>query len=162
MFFSDGAQGRSTGVKAFVKTRQASCRAGVRAHSNVVTVCLQAQAVQAALSGGGVDGNRRASAAAWMSFRLTSIPCMHRTLVRSCPFTEFAGSAGVGANAAHSERTAEVGRVQPCGAAGGRLKQNPAVDKFNSPGRPRGYPAARVSMTRSGRGGTGPALLLVF
>jgi len=50
-------------------------------------------------------GNLRASAAAWMSFRLSSIPCMHRKLVRSCPFTEFAGPAGVGANAAHSERT---------------------------------------------------------
>ena len=42
------------------------------------------------------------------------------------------------------------------------LKQNPAVDKFNSPGRARGRPAARVNMIRSGRGGTEPALLLVF
>ena len=45
---------------------------------------------------------------------------MHRTLFRFCPFTEFSGPAGVGANAAHSERAAEVVRVQPCGAAGGR------------------------------------------
>jgi len=40
------------------------------------------------------------------------------------------------------------------------LKQNPAGDKFNSPDRARGHPAARVA--RSGRGGTGPALFLVF
>jgi len=45
---------------------------------------------------------------------------MHRTLVRSRPFTEFSGPAGVEANAAHSERAAEAERVQPCGAAGGR------------------------------------------
>ena len=42
------------------------------------------------------------------------------------------------------------------------LKQNPAVDKFNSPGRARGHPAARVSTAHSGRGGTEPAPLLVF
>jgi len=42
------------------------------------------------------------------------------------------------------------------------LKQNPAVDKFNSPSRARGHPAVRMAMTRSGRGGTEPALLLVF
>ena len=28
------------------------------------------------------------------------------------------------------------------------LKQNPAVDKFNFPGRARGHPAARVTTTR--------------
>ena len=50
---------------------------------------------------------------------------MHRTLVRSCPFTEFAGPAGVGANAAHSERAAEAGRVQSCGAVGGRPEAEP-------------------------------------
>jgi len=42
------------------------------------------------------------------------------------------------------------------------LKQNPAVDKFNSPGRARAHPSARVSMARSGCGGTEPALMLVF
>jgi len=45
----------------------------------------------------------------------------------------FAGPADVGANAAHSERAAEVGRVQTLWALlVDDLKQNPAVDKFNS------------------------------
>ena len=56
---------------------------------------------------------------------------MHRRLVRSCPFTDFTGPAEVGANAAHSERAAEVGRVQPCGAAGGRPEAE-LCGKFNS------------------------------
>jgi len=64
---------------------------------------------------------RRASAAAWVSYRPPSIPCIAHT----CPFTEFSGPAGVGANAAHSERAALLVND---------LKQNPAVDKFNSLG----------------------------
>jgi len=44
-------------MKAYVKIRRAYCRAGVRAHSNEATACLQVQSIQAALSGGGVgDG----------------------------------------------------------------------------------------------------------
>ena len=46
-------------------------------------------------------------------------------IAHTCPFTDFAGPAGVGANAAHSERAAEVGRVQPFGAAGGRPEAEP-------------------------------------
>ena len=48
------------------------------------------------------------------------------------------------------------------------LKQNTAVDKFNSLAaleailRRGCHPSARVTMARSGRGGTEPALLLVF
>ena len=40
-------------------------------------------------------------------------------------------SAGVGANAAHSERAAELDGFSPAALLLDDLKQNPAVDKFN-------------------------------
>jgi len=52
-------------------------------------------------------GNRRASAAALMSFRLPSIPCMHRTPVRSCPFTEFAGECNESGSESGSDSDAD-------------------------------------------------------
>ena len=68
LFFSDGH-----GVKAFVELQRAFCRAGVRAHSNEVTACLQAQPEQAALSGGGVGDGAAAKLIAFMCSNLKSL-----------------------------------------------------------------------------------------
>ena len=62
----------------------------------------------------------------------TPLHSMHAS--HTCPFWSVHRifRTGAGANAAHSERAAEVGRVQPCGVLVDDLKQNPAVDKPNS------------------------------
>jgi len=60
-------------------------------------------------------------------------PCyMHRTLVRSCPFTEFADRPVWKPTRRNRNARQKLDGFDPVALLVDDLKQNPAVDKFNS------------------------------
>jgi len=70
--------------------------------------------------------SRARCALVWAPGRARGHPAARVTMTRIAHLSVYiVCRAGVGANVAHSERAAEVGRVQPCGAAGGRPEAEP-------------------------------------